>query len=78
MNLLRKMQASFGWDWGLAAPSMGLWKPVYLEIYDSLNIRDVNYRLIDQGNKWLIDVTVYVETGLKKSPIEGVLSYKLK
>ena len=25
MNMLRKMQASFGWDWGLAAPSMGLW-----------------------------------------------------
>lgn len=25
MNMLRKMQASFGWDWGLAAPSMGIW-----------------------------------------------------
>lgn len=25
MNMLRKMQASFAWDWGLAAPSMGIW-----------------------------------------------------
>lgn len=25
MNFLRKMQSSFAWDWGLAAPSMGLW-----------------------------------------------------
>ena len=24
-NKLRKMQASFSWDWGLAAPSVGLW-----------------------------------------------------
>lgn len=25
VNMLRKMQASFSWDWGLAAPSMGIW-----------------------------------------------------
>lgn len=25
MNQLRKMQASFAWDWGLAAPSVGIW-----------------------------------------------------
>lgn len=25
VNFLRKMQASFSWDWGLAAPSIGLW-----------------------------------------------------
>lgn len=24
-NFLRKMQASFSWDWGLAAPSIGIW-----------------------------------------------------
>lgn len=25
VNHLRKMQASFAWDWGPAFPSMGLW-----------------------------------------------------
>lgn len=25
VNFLRKMQASFSWDWGLAAPSIGIW-----------------------------------------------------
>lgn len=78
MNMLRKMQASFGWDWGLAAPSMGIWKPVYLEIYDSITIRDVNYQLTDKGDKWLVDVTVYVETGMRSSLVDGVLSYKLQ
>lgn len=72
------MQASFAWDWGLAAPSMGIWKPVYLEIYDSITIRDVNYQLTDKGDKWLVDVTVYVETGMRSSLVDGVLSYKLQ
>ncbi len=25
VNFLRRMQASFGWDWGLAVPSVGIW-----------------------------------------------------
>lgn len=25
INYLRKMQASFSWDWGPAAPSVGIW-----------------------------------------------------
>lgn len=25
VNYLRKMQASFGWDWGPAFPSVGIW-----------------------------------------------------
>uniref|UniRef100_A0A336MH08 beta-mannosidase n=1 Tax=Culicoides sonorensis TaxID=179676 RepID=A0A336MH08_CULSO len=41
MNMLRKMQASFSWDWGPAVPSMGIWKPVYFEVYNTAQIRDV-------------------------------------
>lgn len=47
MNLLRKMQASFAWDWGLAAPSMGIWKDAYIDVHDTLIIRDITYELID-------------------------------
>lgn len=25
VNYLRKMQSSFGWDWGPAFPSVGIW-----------------------------------------------------
>lgn len=32
INHIRKMQASFGWDWGPAFPSMGIW---YVYIYYS-------------------------------------------
>ncbi|MCU0387764.1 MAG: hypothetical protein MUE71_04055, partial [Chitinophagaceae bacterium] len=31
----RKAQYHFGWDWGPAYITCGIWKPVYLEAYDS-------------------------------------------
>lgn len=87
MNLLRKMQASFAWDWGLAAPSMGLWKNVYLEKYDSIFIRDITYQLIDgtdsedrtavDDDVWTLKVSAFIETGLKKATFKGVIACKL-
>lgn len=29
VNYLRKMQCSFGWDWGPAFPSVGIWYNEY-------------------------------------------------
>lgn len=84
MNLLRKMQASFAWDWGLAAPSMGLWKPAYIDVYDSVIIRDITYQLVDgevdQDNDdmtedvWTLKIFVHLETGLKEAEFDGVVS----
>jgi beta-mannosidase len=34
-NSIRKTAANFGWDWGIDTSTCGLWKPVYLESYDS-------------------------------------------
>jgi beta-mannosidase len=38
-NHIRKMQASFSWDWGPAAPSVGLWQPAQLVGYDAVRFR---------------------------------------
>jgi beta-mannosidase len=79
MNLLRKMQASFAWDWGLAAPSMGIWKNVYLDGYDSIKFRDITYDLKDVNNdQWMLDVTVFAETGKRKSQFNGIIEYEIK
>lgn len=61
VNHIRKMQASFSWDWGPAFPSVGIWKPVYIEAYDSSVIR---YVLVDMENNanaetWDISLRVY-------------------
>ncbi|CRL07018.1 CLUMA_CG019973, isoform A [Clunio marinus] len=81
VNLLRKMQASFAWDWGLAAPSMGLWKNVDLEFYDSILIRDVTYQLIEMNDlnedAWMLKVFVHLETGTTASEFIGILAVDL-
>lgn len=73
------MQASFGWDWGLAAPSMGLWKPVILELYQVARIRDVTYQLTQPNQThWAVSLAVYLETGTSHSrPVEGVMQVDL-
>lgn len=85
MNLLRKMQASFAWDWGLAAPSMGIWQDVNLEAYDSVLIRDITYQLIDgdataeddDDGFWLLKIFVHIETGLEKAEFDGAMTCQL-
>lgn len=90
MNLLRKMQSSFAWDWGLAAPSMGIWKPAFLEAYDSAVIRDITYTLtdgvesegeiekeIEVADVWNLNISVYFETGLRAAEIQGVIICEL-
>lgn len=81
--MLRKMQASFAWDWGLAAPSMGLWKMAYLDLYDSIIIRDVTYQLIDGDphsldeeieDVWTLKVFAHMETGMQETEFHGVIA----
>ena len=81
MNLIRKMQASFAWDWGLAAPSVGIWKNVALEFYNTAQIRDVNIKLIDEMDEdvavWNVTVTVHFEMGVGSGFVDGVLSAEI-
>lgn len=41
VNFIRKMQASFSWDWGPAFPSVGLYKDVSIEYGSFGMIRDI-------------------------------------
>lgn len=66
MNMLRKMQASFSWDWGLAAPSMGIWKTVALEFYEVALIRDIDVSVQRNVSHWMMNIRVFLETGIKK------------
>jgi beta-mannosidase len=76
------MQASFAWDWGLAAPSMGIWKDVVLEVYDSILIRDITYEVLlnpiqNDTEFWEMMFYVHVESGQKNESLDGILSYEL-
>ncbi|XP_011178216.2 beta-mannosidase isoform X2 [Zeugodacus cucurbitae] len=63
VNMLRKMQTSFSWDFAPAVPSMGIWKSVHLECYDVAIIRDVDVVISRTKTHWKADMYVYVDVG---------------
>ncbi|XP_061386935.1 beta-mannosidase-like, partial [Musca vetustissima] len=66
-NMVRKMQMSFGGEWNLAAPSMGLWKPVELEYYEVAIMRDVDVAIRRNDTHWTLDVRVFLTTGVRQN-----------
>ncbi|XP_066904163.1 beta-mannosidase [Halyomorpha halys] len=58
VNMLRKMQASFAWDWGPAFPSMGLWKNVEIVMSKGPRIDSVVVRTIPEDKTWKLNLTV--------------------
>ncbi|EDW58688.1 beta-mannosidase [Drosophila virilis] len=61
VNMLRKMQASFAWDWGPAVPSMGLWKSVQLEMYEVALLRDVDVDISRNETHWNMHISCYMD-----------------
>ena len=59
-NLI-KWASLCSWDWGPAFPSMGIWKPIRIEAYDSAMMKYVkwNTKLID--DTWTISVEAIFE-----------------
>lgn len=40
-NAVRKMAASYGWDWGPDLPGAGIWKPIRIESWDTVRLASV-------------------------------------
>ncbi|XP_057338531.1 beta-mannosidase [Microplitis mediator] len=81
VNHIRKMQASFGWDWGPAIPSSGIWRDVELVIVNDAAIIDHTIDLYQVNDtNWKIYTTVLLETALNNpnNPIQCELSVVLK
>ncbi|XP_075146469.1 beta-mannosidase-like [Haematobia irritans] len=66
-NMLRKMQMSFGGDWNLAAPSMGIWKTVDVEYYEVAIMRDVDVAIRRNDTHWTLDIRVFLSTGMREN-----------
>uniref|UniRef100_A0A8D8RNN4 beta-mannosidase n=3 Tax=Cacopsylla melanoneura TaxID=428564 RepID=A0A8D8RNN4_9HEMI len=66
INVLRKMQASFAWDWGPAFPSMGLWKPVYIYCYDDdVSLHSVSTHVLEAEDEWIVHIQAFVHTTME-------------
>nr|XP_012145222.1 PREDICTED: beta-mannosidase [Megachile rotundata] len=62
VNHIRKMQASFSWDWGPAFPSMGIWKSVEIIPINEIHITDVTTDIYKEDTFWNIAITVFLDS----------------
>ncbi|MEY2818054.1 MAG: hypothetical protein RL275_1517, partial [Chloroflexota bacterium] len=68
---LRKAPCQFGWDWGPQLPPIGIWKDIYLEVYDSARISEVHLRQNhDKGN---VTISARVEVENAHAPLSVTL-----
>ena len=82
-NFIRKMQASYAWDWGPAFPSVGIWKPIEIKAWDSYVITDMKVTPVFHEDSWVIDTEVFVDTSEEslfevEYRLDGILLSKQK
>ena len=53
-SYVRKMACAFGWDWGLMAPTAGIWRPAKLIAFDA-RIEEVKLRQRHEDGKVFLD-----------------------
>jgi len=77
-NFIRKEQCQFGWDWGPAFMTLGIWRPIYLVVYQSAYLKDVVSRTYrDAAGDFSLVVDVYLEGPSSPSGYVGVSSGSL-
>ncbi len=61
MGHIRKAQSHFGWDWGPALPTVGIWRSIYLQGYYSARLNDIQISQEHDaaGVNLAIDVSCY-------------------
>ena len=59
-NFIRKMQASYAWDWGPAFPSDGIWKPIEVKVWYSYV--EMKVTSVFHEDSWAIDTEVFIDT----------------
>ncbi|XP_078033750.1 beta-mannosidase [Augochlora pura] len=66
INHIRKMQASFSWDWGPAFPSMGIWKSVELIPVNDIFITSITTDVFKERKFWYVIGTISLEIAQQK------------
>lgn len=57
---IRKSACSFGWDWGIATATSGIWRPVRLQSWSTARLDDVRVRATAEESGGRVDVEVAV------------------
>lgn len=66
---VRKPQYSFGWDWGPKLTTSGIWRPIYLEAWSGMRVRDAFVRVVSIKR---YQAVIQVEVELDRKPKRGL------
>ncbi|MGW0332927.1 glycoside hydrolase family 2 protein [Streptomyces sp. NPDC003011] len=66
---IRKMAASFGWDWGPTLVTAGIWRPVRLERWSTARISCVRPLVTVEGGLGRVELAVEVERARVEAPL---------
>lgn len=56
---LRKAHCMFGWDWGPRLPDAGIWRPIFLRMWDTARLE--NALMLQAHHDGVVDVTIRPE-----------------
>ncbi|XP_078731547.1 beta-mannosidase [Lampetra fluviatilis] len=76
VNYIRKEQCSFGWDWGPAFATQGIWRSVRLEAYDLARLLDlavIPSPLDGPWGRWSLELEAHVDL-LGNQKVEAAIS----
>ncbi|WP_092966544.1 glycoside hydrolase family 2 protein [Agromyces sp. CF514] len=59
-DAIRKSACSFGWDWGIATATSGIWRPVRLESWSTARFGEVLVRATPDGDGGYVEAVVRV------------------
>jgi beta-mannosidase len=68
-NFIRKAQFGWGWDWGPALPTVGLWRPVRLERQEIATIASVRFATVSIGSEVVVQIDATVDAFSAASPL---------
>ncbi|MFC1452997.1 glycoside hydrolase family 2 protein [Verrucomicrobiota bacterium] len=61
-SYVRKAQCNYGWDWGPALPTCGIWRDIRVVGYDTARIKDVEIRQRHKPGRVDLEVRLGTET----------------
>ena len=59
-DAIRKSACSFGWDWGIATSTSGIWRPVRLESWSTARLDEVRVHATPAGDGGVVEAVVTV------------------
>uniref|UniRef100_A0A0R3RQR5 Beta-mannosidase n=1 Tax=Elaeophora elaphi TaxID=1147741 RepID=A0A0R3RQR5_9BILA len=65
INFIRKIQASFSWDWGPSFPTVGIWKPMSIEGVKSIFLDKLSAAVSFKGQQFVISIRITVWSAVK-------------